>query len=170
MSRKYRHRGYQDRDSWDDRERDWDRRHGRDRTGGFLDDQPSRSSRDPRERTGRKQSEPEYRDKVFKCHLCGQPFPNPESLQQDDQCPNCSAAMWCCRTCRFFDPQARLECRQEIEKRIKRKDAPNKCDLFEPRLVIDISGRSKSKTGGLFDTETDEASRKAFEALFGDDS
>lgn len=167
MSRKYRHHGYQDRDWEEGRERE-DRRNSRNADGGFLNDEPQRSSRDPRERIGPRPTEPQIREEVFRCHLCGQAVSSPESVGREDTCPNCSADLWCCRGCTFFDPQARFECRQDIPERVKRKDKRNDCDLFKPRMVLDTSGRSKAGSG-FFGTGGDETSRKAFEALFGED-
>jgi hypothetical protein len=170
MSRKYRHHGYQD-DDWEwerERQRDYDGKTNRNQGGGFLDDQPQRSPRDPRERIGPRPSEPNVRDEVFRCHLCGTVVPNPDSVARDDNCPNCDAPLWCCRNCTFIDPQARFDCRQEIPERVKRKEARNKCELFKPRKVLDTTGRSKADNG-IFGSGADESSRKAFEALFGDD-
>lgn len=169
MDRKYKHRGYQD-NGWEERrDRDWERDRDRERGGGFLDDAPARSSRDPRERTGRKPTEPDQRDHVFRCQLCGNAVPSPDDVAMDDQCPNCEADLWCCRSCLFFDPQARFECKKDIPKRIKKKAKKNQCELFKPRMVLDTSGRSKAG-GGLFGSRGgDDVSRKAFDALFGDD-
>ena len=62
-----------------------------------------------------------------------------------------------------------MECRKDIPERIKKKARRNTCELFKPRLSLDTSGRSKAG-GGIFGARGgDEESRKAFEALFGDD-
>jgi hypothetical protein len=168
MSRKYRHHGYQDNDWEWDRERKDNGRYNRNEGGGFLDDQPNRSPRDPRERTGPKPTERDQRDEVFRCHLCGQTISDPSAIGKDDKCSKCEAPLWCCRNCTFFDPQARWECRTEISERVKRKDTVNTCEHFKPRKVLDTTGRSKADDG-IFGRGGDEVGRKAFEALFGDD-
>lgn len=169
MSRKYRHRGYQDND-WDE-DRNWRKgRNDRNQGGGFLDDSKQRSARDPRERTGPKPLERDQKDEVFRCHLCGQAIRIDEEIDFEASCPNCDADLRCCKGCVWFDSQARWECRQsdKIAERIKRKDERNRCEMFKPRMVLDTSGRSKADSG-FFGGGGDELGRKAFEALFGDD-
>ena len=52
----------------------------------------------------------------------------------------------CCRNCKHFDPGARLQCLKPIEKAYKDKTIRMDCSVFEPRQVLDSTGRRFAAT------------------------
>lgn len=141
MSPKYRQRGYQDGD------RDQERPKQRDQVF-------------PREKPEFRHVERNIRDEVLLCHRCGHRLePGEEGHAKESTCRQCSADVWCCVNCVWFDPGATFECRKPIPVRVRPKDARNECELWGPRLVQDLSGRRS--------VEVDvNDPRKAFDALF----
>jgi len=153
MSQKYRHRGYRDADWKDDRDRD--RREKRDPPPRAISPEQKAQIRTLRKATDREAQE------VVRCPNCGRTVENRGAISRDTRCPNCSAELRCCRTCTHFDAGARWECRAPIEVRVENKSAANDCPRFEPRLVLDATGRrSNPNRGGPVDPRT------AFENLF----
>jgi hypothetical protein len=114
---KYRHHGYRDDDYSKDRERKRPEKRG------------------PREITTREATV------VMRCWQCGshqEPDEGPAPLAS---CTDCKADLHCCRNCQQFDPGARFQCRKPIEKAFKDKTVLNNCTVFEPRQVLDATGR-----------------------------
>ena len=148
---KYRHHGYRD----DDYKRDREKQHQR------------KEKRGPREITTREATV------VMRCWQCGNQQ-SPDSIDQGSICESCRADLHCCRNCRQFDPAARLECRKPIEKAYRDKTVRNDCALFEPRPVLDATGRranrpaaAPSKNGDSSRSpQTNEDAREAFDNLF----
>lgn len=136
MARKYQHRGYM---SEGDREEPRKRR--------------------PKQRdTFRGRSEGRHKEEVFRCHECNHKIIGHDMVGKDEVCPNCKSDLHCCKNCKFFNPTARFECQKEIPKRIARKVKRNDCELFSPRIVLDLMSPKSQNTA-------DDA-RKAFEDLF----
>lgn len=161
---KYRHRGYQDDDRQDDRER-------QERV-----ERPPR--RDP-DLPGGRLSEPQRAIKSLRCHHCGQSVPLELDargeilpIMRDAACASCSAAIHACRNCSHFDPEARFECRKPVKVRYSKTTA-NECELFEPKVSVEMTrdpGRSQGSfaptTSGTPAPKNKSDARKAFEDLF----
>jgi hypothetical protein len=56
-------------------------------------------------------------------------------------CDKCSTPLHSCRHCVHFDPSARFQCVKPIAAGITDKWAGNTCEVFQPRLVLDATGR-----------------------------
>jgi hypothetical protein len=147
MNRKYRHRGYRDSESEDAQRRE---------------KPPPRQTLTPEEKLQRKSMRHAIdRDAhaVVRCHKCGRNVQDFGTITGETLCPHCAAPMHCCRICRHFDSAARWQCRAEITEPVGDKTRANACSSFEPRLVLDVTGRRT--TNGRSDDP-----RAAFESLF----
>jgi hypothetical protein len=85
---------------------------------------------------------------VLRCHVCGRSVFDLGTITRTTACPHCSAALHCCRTCTHFDSGARWQCRAEIEQPVSDKSKANQCKLYSPRLVLDVTGRRSTGSGG----------------------
>ena len=138
MTRKYRQAGYQDSD------RDRDRRpDSRPRTPP-----PARSTLTPEERAqqrGLKHAVDRSAKEVVRCPQCGRNVEAFGVIGTETSCPHCRASLRCCKACRHFDPGARWECRATIVERVADKGAANACTGYEPRLVLDATGKRSAE-------------------------
>lgn len=144
--RKYRHRGYQD----DDR------------------DQPRERKRDPHPHSPRIDGAPRGRgigipaDAVFRCARCGTSVQEPQ-IDTTSTCRKCQSALHSCTNCTFFNTGSRFECRKPIPQRMESKTKANDCELFQPKTIRDLkSGRTKMEPN----TSSPTDARSAFDALF----
>jgi len=134
MSPKYRHRGYMDSN---DNERERSKPAARDSL--TMEEKIQRKSM--RKATDRQAHE------ILRCHSCGRNVPDHTAITINSECPNCRAALHCCRACRFFNTSARWQCDAEIKAAIGDKNRNNPCDKYEPRLVLDSTGRRSAPSG-----------------------
>ncbi|MBF0142767.1 MAG: hypothetical protein HQL57_03365 [Magnetococcales bacterium] len=96
-------------------------------------------------------------DLVGSCHACRTGIAA-EGFGRRDGCPRCGRDTRVCLNCRFHDPGAYNQCRENQAERVIRKDAANFCDFFKP-------GPGKGQPLGGHPKE--EASpRNAAESLF----
>jgi hypothetical protein len=72
------------------------------------------------------------------------------------RCGRCGAELHACTQCAFFDPGARLQCRQPIAARIAVKDARNDCALWKLRTTVERETQAAAPRSG----------RQAFDDLF----
>jgi hypothetical protein len=72
------------------------------------------------------------------------------------RCGKCGAELHACTQCAFFDPGARLQCRQPITARIAVKDARNDCTRWKPRTTVERETQAAAPRSG----------RQAFDDLF----
>jgi hypothetical protein len=79
-------------------------------------------------------------------------------LSRRDECPGCSASLHVCRMCRYFDPAAVNQCREDDAEEVRDKERVNFCEWFVPTEDA-FDARAKA--------EADRA-KQSFEALFGD--
>ncbi|HLI31071.1 MAG TPA: hypothetical protein VKV79_08240 [Terriglobia bacterium] len=93
---------------------------------------------------------------VFRCSSCGTVLS--PGFDPKGKCPQCGFELHSCKQCTHFDPSARFECTQPITARIPKKDGPNECNYFSPRMTLE----RQTSTGA----PTPDDPRKAFEALF----
>lgn len=126
---KYRHSGYQDSDR-DDRERE-KKPPARDR----LTTEERIQQRSLRKATNREAHE------VVRCGTCGRNVEDIGAIVTASTCPHCRAALHCCRACNHFDSSARWQCRAKITEAVMDKGKANRCGQFQPRLVLDATGR-----------------------------
>jgi len=143
---KYRHHGYRDDEYRRERERAAETR---------------TEKRGPREITTREATV------VMRCWQCGT-HQEPESGSAPlAVCSQCKADLHCCRNCLHFDPGARFQCRKPVEKAFRDKTVRNDCTEFEPRPVLDATGRRAGSPPGTQRTEPGPADpRDAFHNLF----
>jgi predicted RNA-binding Zn-ribbon protein involved in translation (DUF1610 family) len=153
VDRKYKIKGYRDRDS-DDKKRE-------------------RAERPPEPR-------PKHQDMLgprtprmvgtvmrARCTSCGAVLS--PGFDQNGECPRCHAALHACKQCVHFDTGRQFECTQPIPERIPKKDAKNNCTFFEFRMTVE-----KDTSPVTYATNTPAATtasrptdaRQAFENLF----
>jgi len=148
MSRKYRHQGYQDSD------RD-------DRRGERKPPPRQQLTKEERiQRNSLRHATAREANEVIRCHQCGRTIHNFGTITVGATCPHCSAAIHCCRTCRGFDVAARWQCRADIKEQIGDKAKANSCQAYEPRVVLDTTGRRSDTPQGP------SGPREQFENLF----
>lgn len=137
--RKYRHRGYQDND---------------------RDSEPrSRLGPKPERREGpRGRSVGLDANAVFKCNRCATVVLSLEDFTPESTCSKCGSELHTCMHCADYDPQAPFECRAGVSERVTRKQRKNDCELFRPKVVLDLTGKKP---------ETPGDARSAFDKLFG---
>jgi hypothetical protein len=79
---------------------------------------------------------------VIRCQKCGhQQQAQAAIIGPKSVCDKCATPLYSCRHCLHFMPTTRFECRKPIEAAIADKWAANSCPHFEPRLVLDATGR-----------------------------
>ena len=158
MERKYKQRGYADRDSQDKK---------RERT-----DRPDRPDRPSEPRPKQDMLGPRTPRMVgtvmrARCSTCGAVLP--PGFDANAQCPRCHAELHSCKQCVHFDTAAQFECTQPIPERIAKKDAKNDCTFFELRMTIekDTSPVAYTPPGTpATNGARPNDARKAFEDLF----
>lgn len=150
MDRKYKHKGYSERDREDKkRERPAEPRPRQDQMG-------------PRT--------PRMVGTVMRarCSNCGTILA--PGFDKNGKCPKCQLELHCCKQCVHFDTGAQFECTQPIPERIPRKDAKNECTFFEFRMTVEkdtspVNYPSNPAPAPASTGRPDDA-RKAFEDLF----
>ena len=155
MERKYKQRGYADRDSQDKK------RERADRPDRPSEPRPKQDMLGPRT--------PRMVGTVMRarCSTCGAVLA--PGFDPNGQCPRCHAELHSCKQCVHFDTAAQFECTQPIPKRIAKKDAKNDCTFFELRMTVEkdtspvtYATPNTPATNGARPTDA----RKAFEDLF----
>ena len=97
---------------------------------------------------------------VIRCQNCGhQQHADAAFIGPRSTCDKCGAALHSCRHCRHFDTAARFQCARPVPAAIGDKWAANDCSLFEPRLVLDATGRR-------IEGKMSNNPKNAFDALF----
>ena len=127
---KYRHRGYQDNDR--DQEREPTRK------------TPARDPLTPEERIQQRslrRATNREANEVVRCGTCGRNAEDAGTIVTSSICPHCRAPLHCCRACNNFDSAARWQCRAEITEAVLDKGKANQCAMYQPRLVLDATGR-----------------------------
>jgi hypothetical protein len=152
MERKYKQKGYQDRDGGKKRER---------------------SERPPEPRPKHDMLGPRTPRMVgtvtrARCSNCGaalMPGFDPKS-----ECPRCHFALHSCKQCVHFDTGAQFECTQPIPERIVKKDAKNNCTFFQFRMTVEKDtspvNYATSAPAATVSASRPNDARKAFEDLF----
>jgi hypothetical protein len=152
MDRKYKHKGYSERDGDGD---------GKKRERPPQEPRPKQDAMGPRT--------PRMVGSVVRarCTNCGVVLL--PGFDPDGQCPKCHFELHCCKQCRHFDTGARFECTEPILERIPKKDAKNNCELFEFRMTVEKDtspvGYSNNASAPVPSSRPGDA-RQAFEDLF----
>ncbi len=95
---------------------------------------------------------------VTRCAKCGHQVPASQlEVDHATTCSKCGTPLHSCRHCKHFDPDARFQCRENIDERIADKGAANECPVFKPVKALDATGRRAN---------TAEDARSAFHDLF----
>lgn len=84
-------------------------------------------------------------------------------ISRYSRCPKCGAEVKVCLNCRFYDPSAHWECREDIPEEVPVKDRSNFCEYFQLR---------KDDTPGVTAQENPAEQNKArrkFDQLFGNE-
>jgi hypothetical protein len=157
MDRKYRQRGYEDRDRNDSR-----------------DKKRERSERPPEPRPKQDMLGPRTPRMVgtvtrARCTSCGAALM--PGFDPNGECPRCHAALHSCKQCVNFDTGRQFECTQTIPERITKKDAKNNCTFFEFRTTVEkdtspVSYATTAAASPAVSPARPNDARKAFEDLF----
>lgn len=123
MDRKYKQKGYQDRDGGGKKRERGERQH----------DAPPR----PKQQDLLGPRTPRMVGTVMRarCSNCGAMLA--PGFDQKGQCPRCHFELHSCKQCVHFDTGAQFECTQPIPERITKKDAKNNCTFFEFRMTVE---------------------------------
>lgn len=94
-------------------------------------------------------------DISLSCFSCKSQMTFVDQISRRAECPKCSADVYCCKNCEFYDPKVYNECRETSAEPVREKDRSNFCGFFKPR------------TGDLKSQATEkEKLMSAAEALF----
>jgi len=154
MERKYKQKGYQDRDGGKRKER------------GERQHEPRPKQQDllgPRT--------PRMVGTVTRarCSNCGALLA--PGFDSSGQCPRCHFELHSCKQCVHFDTGAQFECTQPIPERIPKKDAKNNCTFFEFRMTVEkdtspVNYATNVPAAPAPSAARPNDARKAFEDLF----
>lgn len=156
MDRKYKQRGYEDRDSRDSRDKK------REHTERPPEPRPKHDMLGPRT--------PRMVGTVTRarCSSCGAVLM--PGFDPNGDCPRCHVALHSCKQCVHFDTGRQFECTQPVPERIAKKDAKNNCTFFEFRTTVEkdtspVTYATNVAAPAASPSRPNDA-RKAFEDLF----
>ncbi|MGH9735515.1 MAG: hypothetical protein ACRD8A_13105 [Candidatus Acidiferrales bacterium] len=154
MDRKYRQRGYEDRDR-EGREKNRERR-------------PPETPRPKHDMMGPRTPRMVGTVMRARCSNCGAVLA--PGFDPSGKCPRCQAELHCCKQCVHFDTGKQFECTQPITERVPKKDAKNQCTFFEMRMTVEKDTSPVTYASNPTPVNTSPArpndARKAFEDLF----
>lgn len=99
-----------------------------------------------------------YHNVMPTCANCGASYE--ATVYRTTLCENCGKELKTCRNCRHYSPGASNDCHEPVSDLVSEKDRANFCDWFTPAADAGAGKDSEGSAGN---------SRKAFDALFGDD-
>ena len=155
MERKYKQKGYRDRDAEDKK------RERADRGVRPAEPRPKQDLLGPRT--------PRMVGTVMRarCSNCGTVLA--PGFDQKGQCPKCQFELHSCKQCVHFDTSRQFECTQPISERIAKKDAKNECTFFEFRMTVEKDtspvNYARATPAAVSPAKPNDA-RRAFEDLF----
>ena len=158
MDRKYRQRGYSDRDA-EEKKRE-------------------RAERPPEQPRPKQQDmlgprTPRMVGTVMRarCSNCGAVLA--PGFDINGSCPRCQLELHCCKQCVHFDTGKQFECTQPIPEGIAKKDAKNNCTFFEFRMTVEkdtspvnYAAKTPAAAAAAPAPGRPNDARKAFEDLF----
>jgi hypothetical protein len=157
MSRKYKQRGYDDRDTEDKKRERSDR-----------PQRPQEPRPKPQDLLGPRTPRMVGTVMRARCSNCGAVLA--PGIDPTGQCPRCQFELHCCKQCVHFDTGKQFECTQPIPERVAKKDAKNECTFFELRMTVEKDTSPVSYAARTPAAEAPAArpndARKAFEDLF----
>ena len=159
MDRKYRQRGYSDREAQDKKRDRADRPDRPDRPTG--EPRPKQDAMGPRT--------PRMVGTVMRgrCASCGSVLM--AGFDPNGECPRCKTPLHCCKQCANFDTGRQFECTQPILVRIAKKDAQNDCSFYEFRMTVEKDTSPVQYAAAVpaaINPGRPNDARKAFEDLF----
>ncbi len=157
MDRKYRQRGYSERDP-DEKKKQQQRT-----------ERPSEPRPKQQDMLGPRTPRMVGTVMRARCTSCGAMLA--PGFDVNGECPKCHAALHSCKQCVHFDTGRQFECTQPIPERITKKDAKNECTFFEFRRTVEKDTSPVNYATNLPAAVTTSPSRpndarKAFEDLF----
>lgn len=81
----------------------------------------------------------EEKPKKFVCWKCQHEIDMSIKVARTDECPACGADLHVCKNCRFWDPGAHNECRDDRTSFIRDREKANFCMAFEFKAVDEDS-------------------------------
>jgi hypothetical protein len=92
--------------------------------------------------------------KILYCWSCGVPIVLIDKVVRQDICTSCNKDLRCCKNCRFWDPGAHNQCRENLTEYVPDREKANFCASFEMRTQAlerssDVAA-AKSKLEDLF--------------------
>jgi hypothetical protein len=92
--------------------------------------------------------------KTLFCWKCQDEIVLFDKVVREDTCPSCDTDLRCCKNCRFWDPSAHNQCRENLTEYVPDREKANFCASFEIRsgplgAAEDIVS-AKSKLDALF--------------------
>jgi hypothetical protein len=150
MERKYKQRGYSERDR-DEKKKE----------------RPPEQQRPRQEQMGPRTPRMVGTVMRSRCSSCGAVLM--PGFDPNGQCPRCNTDLHCCKQCVHFDTAARFECTQPIPERIAKKDARNECTFFEFRTTVEKDTSPVAYATATTSVNSPAAptdARKAFDDLF----
>jgi hypothetical protein len=156
MERKYKQRGYRDRDA-EDKKRERSERAER----------PPQPPRPKQDMLGPRTPRMVGTVSRARCSNCGAVLP--PGFDLNSECPRCHFELHSCKQCVHFDTGKQFECTEPIPERIAKKDAKNDCKFFDFRVTIekDTSPVNYASAAPVATTAArPNDARKAFEDLF----
>lgn len=71
---------------------------------------------------------------ILQCWQCGASLVDVVlPFRRLECCPGCEAELHVCRMCRFYAPDLRDQCAEEMAEEVRNKESANFCDYFKPR-------------------------------------
>ncbi|MGH9688190.1 MAG: hypothetical protein ACRD5K_13985 [Candidatus Acidiferrales bacterium] len=156
MERKYKSRGYRDRDSEDKKRNRAER--------------PSEAPRPKQDLLGPRTPRMVGTVMRARCSNCGAVLA--PGFDPTGKCPRCQSEIHCCKQCVHFDTGRQFECTQPIPGRITKKDAKNNCTFFELRMTVEkdtspvMYAVAKTPVAAAVSSSRPTDARQAFENLF----
>ncbi|WP_422480274.1 hypothetical protein [Pleomorphochaeta sp. DL1XJH-081] len=92
------------------------------------------------------------------CHFCGTEIDSTMIIGHASICSNCGRPLKVCLNCRFYDPNAYHECREDIDEPVMYKDLANYCEYFVMKESSDKESIKKQ-----------QEARSRFFSLFNDE-
>jgi len=100
----------------------------------------------------------------LRCYRCGASLEALSlPLTRQDQCPDCTVYLHCCRMCAYFDAGITEQCAEDDAEEVKHKEGANFCEYFRPNPGAHDpryrSGdtRARSQLDTLFCSEGDDS-------------
>jgi hypothetical protein len=155
MERKYKHKGYSERDR-EDKDKKRDR-------------PPSNVPKPFQDQMGPRTPRMVGRVTRARCSNCGTILT--PGFDPSGQCPKCKFELHSCKQCVHFDTGAQYECTQPIPERISPKDTKNECTFFEFRMTSEkdtspINYAPAAPSSAQASNGRPGDARQAFEDLF----